>query len=247
MIDKAFIVRVTAARPGVDNFSSVCITEHEPDVEAIGRYAQRAGVTVDVDVTSAAIVGGDGLASIASWIDACVDVDPEPVVTRDRTSMLIDEMTRGMRNQERRIEKIADSVEKLAQLVASQYRSAGVAEQNEAQDRFVEAVRPAPAIDWTALDARRPTETVAGEVVDAHRRFERATPLERGAGSIREALDENRTAGVNRVVPGNMALRGQPATSEIMVADVDESGNRVVKHGALPKVGDSLKPVIGGQ
>lgn len=242
MRERVFLVRCAAVRPDVDTQVSAVVTEHEPDVENMQRYAKQHGVMLTIDVEPIMLVAGNGLSDVAAWIDGVVNVDPKPVIERDRTSILIDEMTRGMRNQERRVNALADTVEKLVTIVSKGFGPPMTAREAYGAGSDAETLVGGPetvvqhvagGVDWSKY--------AQPSVVQFRGRHE-----EHGASSVKEALSENLQPGANRVVPGNMALRGAPASSQMYGPGVDAEGNPGAPL-ALPKVGDTLKPKAIGE
>lgn len=255
MKDRVFLVRVAALRLGIDEPAqiSAMVTEHAPDTENMQRYAKQHGVQLTVDVEQLVLVAGNGLSDVATWIDRCVAADPTPVVKRDRTEILIDEMTRGMRKQERRISELTDLVGQLANVVGALRPVIASQPQQQPRETTMRGAFGAGSSMEAAFGAETPVRLVPVVPVRDNptevdwRELERnpgpPSPhrhIEYGAESVKDALAENMKPGVNGIVPGNMSLRGAPATSEMYMPGVGDDGQPGVRV-ALPKVGDTLK------
>lgn len=250
MRDTVFIVRVVAERPQVDRHVSTCVTEHEPDVAGIRKYAERGGVVVDVNVEPVKLLGGNGISEIASWIDGVIEHDPKPVVARDPAHVMIDELRRAQMKQDRKLDQLTTL---LGQMLEREERAARTVQPpvKFQRDALLDeaSVRKAAAlygVDVEPIDEARVREQLElPEPMPARVLPMRAQHVEHGAADIKSALRENTTAGANGVVPGNMALRGGSVASEIMAVDIGPDGTPIVVAGSLPKVGDTLKPIGG--
>lgn len=249
MRETVYIVRVQAMRPHVDRHSSTCVTEHAPDVAAIEKYAARHGVVVEVVVEEVSLLSGNGMSEVATWLDSIVDRDPKPVVERDRRDVLIDELHRAQRNQDRKLQQLADLVEKMAAMQMARSVPPGVPTPPTPRLLNEESVRKAAELYGVDVDEASVREAAGlPEPAKPARVLPMRGPvqhIEHGAADVTSALRENMTAGVNRVVPGNMGLRGAAVSSEVFVVDIGDDGKPGVVKGALPKVGDTLKPIGG--
>lgn len=164
------------------------------------------------------------LGDLRQWLG---EYAPRPAIERTAAEIEIDELKRAQRNTDRKLDTIMEMMKRLA---TPDERAA-----------FVPGPVRVERLHGIPEDAVPPAAFASGPEPAQHvNRLGRGHAIETGETSQSAAnrLLVQQQTGVGGVLAGNMQLQGESASSEVWGIGPDGNPSK----GALPKVGDSLKP-----
>lgn len=233
------VIRLHMSREGASE-SALFVSEREEDLKPIIERAALMGIKAEIDVDGAPLAT---CAEIVEWLEQFDrTATPPPAIERPEYEQRLDELTRAQRNADRKLDRIMELLEgKQPPTLAERYN-----EKHDADARTMLGLPPRKfgVPDDAVPPATPPAPTYDDTIAQHVDRLGRARPIEQGEhtqGGATRAITQQIT-GTGGVLPGNMALQGGSASSEVFGPGVDANGNPGVKL-ALPKVGDSLKPL----
>lgn len=230
------VVRLHLSREDA-SASALFVSPEREDFADLIEHAAKMGITAEVDIDSAPYCDKSSIAEWMKQFDR--EATPPAAIERPEYEQRLDELTRAQRNTQRQLATIAGMLAELLpaakanamqdQIVAQEPKWAEHAKEGARKFGIPDDAVPPADIDRVAESAPRHID-----------RLGRGYSTERGETSQNEAQRSmaSQVTGAGGVLPGNMALQGGSASSEVWGVD----GNGEAKQSSLPKVGDSLKP-----